>query len=156
MNYKRMAASVFCFATIFESHALAAQSPRHASGSMEVVVTPAAPAEKSGRTATGRMILDKQYTGDLVGTGKGEMLTAMTDTKGSAAYVAMERVSGRLDGRSGSFVIAHRGSMRGNTSELTVQIVPDSGTGELTGIAGTMTFERTERGHVYQCDYVLP
>jgi hypothetical protein len=123
---------------------------------MEVVMTPASPPEKEGRTATGRMILDKHYSGDLVATGKGEMLTAMTDTKGSAAYVAMERVVGTLHGKSGSFVIAHSGSMRGEASQLTVNIVPDSGAGQLMGISGTMSFKRVERNHVYQLDYVLP
>lgn len=123
---------------------------------MEVATTPASPPEKEGRTATGRMILDKHYSGDLVATGKGEMLTAMTDTKGSAAYVAMERVIGTLRGKSGSFVIAHSGSMRGEASQLAVNIVPDSGTGQLTGISGTMSFKRVDRNHVYQLDYVLP
>jgi len=102
------------------------------------------------------MILDKQYSGDLVATGKGEMLTAMTDTKGSAAYVAMERVIGKLHGKSGSFVIAHSGVMRGGSSQLAVNIVPDSGTGQLTGIVGTLSFKRVAGGHVYQVDYVLP
>lgn len=102
------------------------------------------------------MILDKHYFGDLAATGKGEMLTAMTDTTGSAAYVAMERVTGTLYGKSGSFVIAHSGTMRGDESQLAVNIVPDSGTGQLAGISGSMSFKRVERDHVYQLDYVLP
>lgn len=123
---------------------------------MEVVTTSASPSEKEGRTATERMILEKQYSGELIATGKGEMLTAMTDTKGSAAYVAMERVIGKLHGKLGSFVIAHSGVMRGESSQLAVNIVPDSGTGQLTGIVGTMAFKRVARGHIYRMDYVLP
>jgi hypothetical protein len=123
---------------------------------MDVKMVPASPPEKEGRTALGRMILDKGYAGDLIAVGKGEMLTAMTDSTGSAAYVAMERVTGTLNGKSGSFVIAHSGTMRGDASQLTVNIVPDSGSEQLAGISGTMSFKRVERNHVYQLDYVLP
>lgn len=126
------------------------------SGTFDITVTPAAPPIHEGRTAMARMLLDKQYSGELLATGKGEMLTARTDTKGSAAYVAMERVTGTLSGRKGSFVVHHTGSMSGGATELTVSIVPDSGTEELAGISGHMSLKQVERQHYYELDYVLP
>lgn len=126
------------------------------SGAFNVTMTPAAPAEHEGSTATARMLLDKQYFGDLAATGAGQMLTAVTDTKGSAAYVAIERVSGTLRGKKGSFVIQHAGTMRGGAQQLTISIVPDSGTGQLAGITGTMAIRIVERKHFYDLDYLLP
>ncbi len=126
------------------------------SGAFNVTMTPTAPTEHEGSTATGTMLLDKQYFGDLAATGKGRMLTAVTDTKGSAAYVAIERVSGTLVGKKGSFVIQHAGTMRAGVQQLTITIVPDSGTGELIGITGTMAIRMVERKHFYDLDYSLP
>ncbi|CAN7680487.1 DUF3224 domain-containing protein [Pseudoduganella sp. LjRoot289] len=125
-------------------------------GKFEITVAPAAPPIHEGRTAVARMLLYKQYFGDLQATGKGEMLTARTDTKGSAAYVAIERITGTLAGRKGSFVVQHAGSMRGGASDLKVGIVPDSGSGELAGISGQMSLKQVERQHYYEMDYVLP
>ncbi|KQV79589.1 hypothetical protein ASD15_19445 [Massilia sp. Root351] len=119
-------------------------------------MSPASAPQHEGRTATGRMLLEKQYSGDLQATGKGEMLTAMTDTQGSAAYVAIERVTGTLKGKAGSFVIQHSGAMHGGDSQLAVTIVPDSGTGELAGISGRMALKQVDRQHHYQLDFVLP
>lgn len=102
------------------------------------------------------MLLEKQYFGDLAGSGTGQMLTAMTDTEGSGAYVAIEHVGGTLDGKYGSFVVQHAGTMSGGVDELSVRIVPDSGSGELAGIVGTMTI-RTEAGkQFYELHYALP
>lgn len=126
------------------------------SGAFNVTMTPTAPAEHEGRTATGTMLLDKQYFGDLAATGKGTMLSAVTDTKGSAAYVAIERVSGTLAGKKGSFVIQHAGTMRAGAQQLRITIVPDSGSGELAGITGTMAIRMVERAHFYDLDYLLP
>lgn len=128
----------------------------HATGSFDVSMKPASPAEKEGRTAIGRMVLDKQYFGELAATGKGEMLTAVTDTKGSAAYVAIERISGTLHGKKGSFVLQHSGTMRGGAQNLSTSIVPDSGTEQLAGISGTLAMKVVEGKHVYELDYVLP
>jgi hypothetical protein len=129
---------------------------QHASGSFDITMTPASPPEHEGRTAIGRMLLDKQYAGGLSATGKGEMLTAVTDTPGSAAYVAIERISGTLKGRKGSFVIQHTGTMSGGAQQLTINVVADSGTGELAGISGTLALKVVERKHFYEFDYVLP
>lgn len=128
----------------------------HAEGTFDIKMSPASAPQHEGRTATGRMLLEKQYAGELQATGNGEMLTAMTDTKGSAAYVAMERITGTLKGRAGSFVVQHAGTMRGGDSQLAVRIVPDSGTGELAGISGHMSLKQVGRQHRYELDYELP
>jgi hypothetical protein len=130
--------------------------PQRASGPFEVSMTPAASLGEDGATAPGRMLLDKKYSGDLVASGNGQMLTAMTDTKGSAAYVAIERVSGTLDGKKGSFVLQHAGTMNRGVDQLSISIVPDSGTEQLAGIAGTLAIRRVDRQHFYELDYVLP
>jgi hypothetical protein len=129
---------------------------QRASGPFEVTMQPAASPDEGSAAALGRMLLDKQYSGDLVGSGKGEMLTAMTSTQGSAAYVAIERVSGTLGGRSGSFVLQHMGTMNRGADQLSISIVPDSGTDQLIGIAGTLAIRMVERQHFYDLDYVLP
>ena len=102
---------------------------KHARGSFEVQITPQAQDQAEGSTL-GRMSLDKQFHGDLVGTGKGEMLTAGADT-GSAVYVAIERVTGMLHGRAGTFVLLHNGAMTRDSQQLTISVMLDSGTGEL-------------------------
>jgi len=103
----------------------------------------------------GRLTLDKMYDGDLIAIGKGEMLSAMGTEQGSAAYVAIERITGTLHGRSGSFVIQHRGIMTRGAPELVITIVPDSGTGELAGISGAMAIDIRGRDHFYALDYQL-
>lgn len=127
-----------------------------AAGSFTVSMHPAAPAERAGRTTLGRMLLDKTYDGELAATGKGDMLTAMTDTRGSASYVAIEHVSGVLLGRHGSFVLQHTGTMAGGVDRLAVGIVTDSGTDELTGIAGELRLQAVDGGHRYELLYTLP
>ena len=118
----------------------------HATGPFDVKVTPQD--DKSGDAALGRMSLDKQYHGDLEATGKGQMLTAGTDVKGSGAYVAIERVTGTLRGRTGSFVLQHSGTMTQGVPQLTITVVPDSGTGRLTGIAGKMNINIAATGSI--------
>ncbi|RSZ59102.1 DUF3224 domain-containing protein [Massilia atriviolacea] len=135
--------------------AQAAPLVQHASGPFEITIIPAGAPEKEGRTATARMALEKRYTGALAASGKGTMLTAVSDTKGSAAYVAIERVSGTLAGRKGSFVLQHAGTMRGGTSQATITIVPDSGTEELSGISGTLALTAVDGKHFYALDYTL-
>jgi len=107
--------------------------------------------------SVGRFTLDKQYHGDLDATAKGQMLTASTEVKGSGAYVAVERVNGTLKGRDGGFALAHIGTMAQNVPSLTINIVPDSGTGQLKGIAGKMTITIAPDGkHSYDLEYTLP
>jgi hypothetical protein len=104
----------------------------------------------------GRRSLDKVYHGELDATAKGEMLSAMTDVKGSAGYVAIERVIGKLAGRSGSFVLQHSATMARGVPNLSIIVVPDSGTGELAGLTGSMTIQIAEGGkHSYEFEYAF-
>lgn len=109
-------------------------------------------AEDSG---IGRMSLDKQYHGALDASGVGEMLAAMTATPGSAGYVAMERVEGTLDGRNGSFFLQHAGTMDRTRPQLSVTVVPDSGTDELVGLFGRMQIRIDDGKHFYDFEYSL-
>lgn len=129
----------------------------HASGTFEVKLNPQKPDNKEAESANlVRMSIDKQFHGELEATGKGEMLSAVTDVKGSAGYVAIERVSGTLRGRSGTFVLQHSGTMTRGAAQMSVTVVPDSGTGQLAGLAGKMTIEITDGKHSYEFDYTLP
>jgi hypothetical protein len=101
------------------------------------------------------MSIDKQFHGDLEATSRGEMLTAGTDVPGSAGYVAMERVTGRLHGRSGAFLLQHSGTMTRGAPQLAITVVPDSGTGELAGLGGRMAITITDGRHSYDFDYTL-
>jgi hypothetical protein len=131
-------------------------SQQHAAGPFDVTVIPQGQPEVCDGVTTGRMAIDKQYRGELEGKGVGEMLSAMTTTEGSAGYVAIERVTGKLQGRSGSFVVQHTGTMARGAQALSITVVPDSGTGELAGIAGTMRIRIEESKHFYEFEYVLP
>jgi hypothetical protein len=102
-----------------------------------------------------RMSIDKQFRGDLVGTSQGEMLSAGTGTKGSAGYVAIERVTGKLNDRSGSFTLQHNATMTRGAPYLNIVVVPDSGTGELVGLSGTMHIIIDEGKHSYDFQYSL-
>ncbi|MGH7696675.1 MAG: DUF3224 domain-containing protein [Gemmatimonadaceae bacterium] len=104
----------------------------------------------------GRFSLDKQFQGDFTGTGQGEMLTAVGAVQGSAVYVAIERVSGTLHGRRAAFALHHTGIMNRGAQQLSVIIVPDSGTDQLERIAGTMTITITDGKHFYDLDCTLP
>jgi Protein of unknown function (DUF3224) len=128
----------------------------HATGAFEVKIVPIDPAFKSEADALGRMSIDKQFHGELEATSKGEMLTGMTPTKGSAGYVAMERVTGTLKGRNGTFILQHSGTMNRGVPTLSVTVVPDSGTGELAGLTGSMNILITEGKHSYDFTYTLP
>jgi len=133
----------------------AAMSDR-AKGTFEVKVTPAANEGKDS-VAAGRLTLDKTFQGDLTGTSKGEMWTADTSVKESAGYVAIEKVSGTLRGRRGAFTLLHQGTMKhGGDFKLTVVVVPDSGTDQLTGLSGTMAIIIADGKHSYEFDYLLP
>jgi hypothetical protein len=127
-----------------------------ASGVFDVKLAPQPADDKVGDPTVGRMALDKQYHGDLEATGKGQMLATMTEVKGSAGYVAMERVSGTLKGRTGSFSLQHSGTMNRGVPELIITVVPDSGTGQLVGISGKLKINIVEGKHFYEFDYTLP
>jgi hypothetical protein len=128
----------------------------HADGTFEVKMAPQPAQEGVGDASIGRMTLDKQYSGDLEATGKGQMLAIRSGVEGSAGYVAMERVSGTLHGRSGEFALQHSGTMTRGVPQLSVTVVPDSGTGELLGLAGTLTITQTNGKHFYAFEYTLP
>ncbi|HEX2077001.1 MAG TPA: DUF3224 domain-containing protein [Longimicrobium sp.] len=121
-----------------------------ASGTFEVKLTPL-----DSEGVPGRMSIDKQFHGDLQGTSRGQMLAAMTGVEGSAGYVAIEEVTGTLAGRSGTFVLQHSGIMNRGAPTLTITVVPDSGTGELAGLEGTMTIEIVNGQHSYAFEYTL-
>jgi hypothetical protein len=127
----------------------------HASGTFEVKLLPQTD-DKNGDAALGRMTIDKQFHGDLEGTSKGQMLTGMTDVKGSAGYVAIEKVSGTLKGRAGTFILQHTGTMNRGVPQLTITVVPDSGTGQLAGITGNFKVIIAEDKHSYEFEYTLP
>ena len=128
---------------------------QHAKGAFEVTVKPVAAAETGGADRVKRMTLDKQFSGDLTGTGKGEMLTSGSPN-GSGAYVAIEEVTGTLGGRKGSFVFQHSGTMTQGALQLTITVVPGSGTGELAGLAGTFKIDVVGGKHFYDFEYTLP
>ena len=127
----------------------------HASGTFEVKLLPQTD-DKNGDAALGRMTIDKTFHGDLEGTSKGQMLTGMTEVKGSAGYVAIEKVSGTLHGRTGTFILQHTGTMNRGVPQLIITVVPDSGTGQLTGITGNFTVNIDEGKHSYEFEYTLP
>jgi len=128
---------------------------RHAAGTFEVQL-PALPLHDAEADALlGRRAIDKQFSGDLEGTSKGEMLSAGTAVQGSAGYVAIEKVTGTLQGRAGTFVLQHSGTMTRGAPQLVITVVPDSGTGELTGLSGTMAIDIVDGKHYYEFAYSL-
>ena len=126
----------------------------NAQGTFEVKVIPQ-PADGPDAGPFGRLFLDKQFHGALDATSKGQMLGAQFEPAGSGAYVALEFVTGTLDGKRGSFMLQHRGTMRKENYVMDVTVVPDSGTDELSGIAGTMTIVIEGSKQSYQFDYTL-
>lgn len=128
------------------------QTLTHATGEFEVKMTPQPADDKAG---VGKFSLDKKFHGDLEGTSKGEMLAIMTSVEGSAGYVAMEQVTGTLNGRSGTFALQHTGTMTRGAPQLSVTVVPDSGTGQLLGLSGQMTIKIESGKHSYEFDYRL-
>jgi len=127
-----------------------------AKGTFEVKVEPQGEADKAEGSTLARMSLDKKYHGDLEAGAKGTMLTAGTDVKGSAGYVAIERVTGTLNGKTGSFVLQHNATLSRGTPMQSIIVVPDSGTGQLAGIAGKLTVIIADGKHSYEFDYTLP
>jgi len=124
-------------------------------GNFEVQMNPQPPDEKVGDPTIGRMSIDKQFQGNLEATSRGQMLAAGTDVKGSAGYVAMERVTGTLNGRNGTFALQHSGTMTRGTPHLSITVVPDSGTGELVGLTGKMLVVIVDGKHSYEFEYTF-
>jgi hypothetical protein len=128
----------------------------HAHGTFEVKLIPQADSDPTENPVLGRLLIDKQFFGDLEGVSKGEMLSAMTTVEGSAGYVAIEQVKGTLQGRGGTFYLQHNGIMERGEGRLTISVIPDSGTGELSGLVGTMNIIIEDGKHKYTFDYTLP
>ena len=127
--------------------------PAHATGTFEVKLAPQT--DEGSDPSLGRMTINKQFHGDLEGTSKGQMLTAGS-AEGSGVYVAVEKVTGTLHGRSGTFVLHHTGIMTRKVPQLSINVVPDSGTGQLAGITGKMNIIITNGKHSYEFEYTLP
>lgn len=113
-------------------------------------------AEGAGGVNLGRMSINKTYSGELNAKSRGEMSSAMTPVKGSAGYVAIEQVEGHLSGKKGSFVLQHFGTMSAGEERLILEVIPDSGTGQLAGISGRMSIIIEDGSHFYEFDYLLP
>ncbi len=127
----------------------------HAKGSFDVKVTPQQ--DQGNESGLGRMTIDKQFHGDLEATSKGQMLAAGNGEKGSSGgYVALEKVTGTLKGRSGSFILQHSATMTRGTPQLSITVVPDSGSDQLTGLTGKMLIMMSDGKHSYDFEYTLP
>jgi uncharacterized protein DUF3224 len=125
----------------------------HASGTFDVKLTPQPMVDSQDGLA--RMSIDKQFHGELDAASKGEMLSAGTTVRGSAGYVAIERVVGTLAGKRGTFVLQHNATMNRGVPQLSISVVPDSGTDQLTGLTGAMGIRIEGGSHFYEFDYTL-
>lgn len=165
----RLALPLFCLiCSVASARAQSAPAPSsdnkgktmayHAKGSFEPTNTPQPPEDKAEGSTLARMSGVKKWHGDLEGSSVGQLLSATTDVKGSAGYVAIERVTGKLNGRRGSFVLQHMGILDRGAPHLTVVTVPDSGTGELAGlvISNFQIKIEPDGKHFYEFDYTLP
>jgi hypothetical protein len=126
-------------------------------GSFEVKLVPQGTEDKADGLSLGRLTIEKQFHGELEGTSQGQMLTGVTDVPGSAGYVALERVTGTLKGKRGSFLLQHSGTMsKAGGYQLSVTVVPDSGTAQLLGLVGKMDIQIVDGKHFYVLEYTLP
>jgi hypothetical protein len=161
-----VAAAVMSLAFVVAAQSVAAQTEMHmhivhAKGSFDIKMTPAEATDFEKANDITRLTSDKTWHGDFEGVSHGEMITGSTASTGSMAYVAIERMTGKLNGRQGSFTFAHRASMmKGDApsaGELSVVVVPNSGTGELTGLTGSLMIHIDAQGkHTWTFDYSLP
>ena len=126
-----------------------------AAGTFEVKITPQNTGEKLGAAGVSRFALDKQYEGDLEAVSQGQMVAAGTEVKGSAGYVAIEKVTGTLGNRTGTFFLQHSGIMSRGESSLNVVVIPDSGTADLAGLSGTLTIKIEGGKHFYEFEYLV-
>ena len=118
-------------------------------------MSPEPPYDINEGASIGRVSIKKQFSGDLEASSSVEMIGARSEVKGSAGYVAIERVNGSLLGRAGTFVLQHSGTMTRGKGELSVTVVPDSATGELKGLSGRMTIEIVDGKHLYKFEYTF-
>ena len=128
---------------------------KRATGSFEVSLQPLSNAEITSDAMLGRLLLNKKFSGDLTASARGQMLSAGTATRGSAGYVAIDHVTGNLEGRQGSFVLQHSGSMNRGVPTLSIMVVPDSGTDELAGLSGTLSINVIDGKHFYDFIYSI-
>ena len=128
---------------------------KRATGSFEVKLNPQTQDGEFDDSSLARLSLDKQFWGNLEGTSRGQMMSAGTAVQNSAGYVALERVSGTLQGRTGTFVLQHSSTMTRGEPQQSITVVPDSGTGELAGLAGQMTIRIEGGKHFYDLEYSL-
>ena len=157
MNTKSRAALLFllpiCVLCAAQKESM---TTHHATGTFEVKLTSLDPAFKSEDNSIGRFSVDKQFHGVLEATSRGEMLSGGGTVKGSGGYVAIERVTGTLDNRSGTFLLQHNGTMQAGAFHLNVIVIPDSGTNQLTGLQGSMEIIIKDNKHSYDFSYTLP
>jgi len=168
MNGRSAIAAALCLVPAFASTTRAqtpAKAPaskgtsmtQHASGTFDVKVQPLPADEKVPGLKVGRFGVEKQWKGDFEGTSKGEMMTADASVEGSGGYAAVELLTGTLKGRSGSFTLVHQGTMSKNANfNMLITVVPDSGTGQLAGLAGSLKIAIADGKHSYTFDYTLP
>jgi hypothetical protein len=142
-------------APVFQTRPKESPVKQVARGTFDVKLTPTPATDDPARADLGRMTIDKLFHGDLEGTSKGEMLTAATAIKGSAGYVAIERVTGTLQGRKGSFILQHTATMNRGVPSLSITVVPDSGTGQLLGISGSFSILLENGEHGYAFEYAM-
>lgn len=147
---------VFVPGAISQTQGTSTMVERIAKGSFDVKLQALAFEGADPASKFGRLSIDKRIFGDLVATTQGQMLSAMTETKGSAGYVAIEKVTGTLHGRRGSFVLQHSSTMRRGAPSQSIVVVPDSGTDELTGLEGSFRIDIVEGKHLYEFAYRLP
>lgn len=126
-----------------------------ATGTFEVKMAPDAADDDGSGNPLGRFTFDKQFSGDLAGSSRGLMLSAGSPAKGSAGYVAMERVNGSLAGRTGTFVLQHTATMHAGVNTLSIHVVPATGTGGLAGLTGQFAIIIDGKKHSYEFDYEL-
>jgi hypothetical protein len=128
----------------------------HATGTFEVKLVPLEPSFKTDDNSLVRFSIDKQFHGELEATSKGEMLATGGPAKGSGGYVAIESVSGTLNGRTGTFILQHNGTMQNGGFQMNVIVVPGSGTAQLSGLSGSMAIIIKDGKHSYDLTYTLP
>jgi hypothetical protein len=129
---------------------------RLAKGNFDVKVSPISTADSMDTGGFGRLALAKSFQGDLVGTSVGQMIASSDGRSGSGGYVALEKVTGTLHGRTGSFVLMHNGTMTPKSMEMRISVVPESGTGELAGIEGSFKILIEGKQHFWEFAYTLP
>ena len=153
-SLSRNLVAAIVFASVVPTHySQGASMTQHAKGGFDVKIQPIDVYNKDEGASLARMSIDKQFHGDLEATSKGEMISAMGSVKGSAGYVAIERVTGTLAGRHGSFTLQHNATMTRGEPYLNIIVVPDSGAGELTGLSGKMNIVIANGKHSYEFEY---